>query len=109
MPTLTRTAPSGAKANKKENSASQTRAASQSSTLSDNRPGALAQMKVMEAMSEGPRAQKTAQLQALMPDNSPLQKATDEEEVQMKAKPVQKAAGRGRSTNESSSRSKKGK
>jgi hypothetical protein len=44
MPTLTRTAPSGAKANKKENSASQTRAASQSSTLSDNRPGALAQM-----------------------------------------------------------------
>jgi len=92
MPTLTRTAPSGAKANKKENSASQTRAASQSSTLSDNRPGALAQMKVMEAMSEGPRAQKTAQLQALMPDNSPLQKATDEEEVQMKAKPVQKAA-----------------
>jgi hypothetical protein len=90
MPTLTRTAPSGAKANKKENSASQTRAASQSSTLSDNRPGALAQMKVMEAMSEGPRAQKTAQLQALMPDNSPLQKAADEEEVQMKAAPVQK-------------------
>ncbi|MBT5506637.1 MAG: DUF4157 domain-containing protein [Flammeovirgaceae bacterium] len=47
-------------------------------------------MKVMEAMSEGPRAQKTAQLQALMPDNSPLQKAADEEEVQMKAAPVQK-------------------
>ena len=90
MPTLTRTAPSGAKANKKENSASQTRAASQSSTLSDNRPGALAQMKVMEAMSEGPRAQKTAQLQALMPDNSPVQKAADEEEVQMKVAPVQK-------------------
>ena len=27
-----------------------------------------------------------------MPDNSPVQKAADEEEVQMKAKPVQKAA-----------------
>jgi hypothetical protein len=92
MPTLTRTAPSGAKANKKENSASKTRAASQSSTLSDHRPGTLAQMKVVEAMSEGPRAQKTAQLQALMPDNSPVQKAADEEEVQMKAAPVQKAA-----------------
>ena len=95
--------------NKKENSASQTRAASQSSTLSDNRPGALAQMKVMEAMSEGPRAQKTAQLQALMPDNSPLQKATDEEEVQMKAKPVQKAADEEEVQMKASSRSKKGK
>ena len=92
MPTLTHTALSATKANKKENSASKTRAASQSSTLSDNRPGTLAQMKVVEAMSEGPRAQKTAQLQALMPDNSPVQKATDEEEVQMKAKPIQKAA-----------------
>ena len=92
MPTLTHTALSATKANKKENNASQTRAASQLSTLSDNRPGTLAQMKVVEAMSEGPRAQKTAQLQALMPDNSPVQKATDEEEVQMKAKPIQKAA-----------------
>ena len=92
MPTLTHTALSATKANKKENSASKTRAASQSSTLSDHRPGTLAQMKVVEAMSEGPRAQKTAQLQALMPDNSPVQKATDEEEVQMKAKPIQKAA-----------------
>ena len=92
MPTLTHTALSATKANKKENSASKTRAASQSSTLSDNRPGTLAQMKVVEAMSEGPRAQKTAQLQALMPDNSPVPKATDEEEVQMKAKPIQKAA-----------------
>jgi len=92
MPTLRRTAPSGAKANKKENSSSQTRAASQSSTLSDHRPGTLAQMKVVEAMSEGPRAQKTAQLQALMPNNPPVQKAADEEEVQMKAKPVQKVA-----------------
>jgi len=92
MPTLTHTALSATKANKKENNASQTRAASQLSTLSDNRPGTLAQMKVVEAMSEGPRAQKTAQLQALMPGNSPVQKATDEEEVQMKAKPIQKAA-----------------
>ena len=91
MPTLTHTALSATKANKKENNASQTRAASQLSTLSDNRPGTLAQMKVVEAMSEGPRAQKTAQLQALMPGNSPVQKATDEEEVQMKAKPIQKA------------------
>lgn len=92
MPTSTRTAPSAAKANNKENNASQTRAASQSSTLSDHRPGTLAQMKVVEAMSEGPRAQKTAQLQSLMSDNSPVQKAADEEEVQMRAKPVQKAA-----------------
>ena len=74
-----------------------------------NRPGALAQMKVVEAMSEGPRAQKTAQLQALMPNNPPVQKAADEEEVQMKAKPVQKAGRRGRSANESRTRPKKGK
>jgi len=90
MPTLTRTAPSATNTNKKENNASQTRAASQSSALSDNRPGTLAQMKVVEAMSEGPRAQKTAQLQALMPNNSPVQLAADEEEVQMKAAPIQK-------------------
>ena len=60
-------------------------------TLSDNRPGTLAQMKVVEAMSQRGLAQKTAQLQALMPDNSPLQKATD----------------RGRSANESQTQSKK--
>ena len=94
MPTLTNNVPSAARANKKENSASQTRAKSQLSTLSDNRQGTLAQMKIVEAMSEGLRAQKTAQLQALMPVNSPVQKVTEEEEeeVQMKAKPIQKAA-----------------
>ena len=92
MPTLTRTAPSAAKANKKENKASPTRAASQSSTLSDNRARTLVQMKVVEAMSQGPQSQKIAQLQAIMPGNSPVQKAADEEEVQMKAAPVQKAA-----------------
>ena len=91
MPTLTHSALSATKANKKENNASQTRAASQLSTLSDNRPGTLAQMKVVEAMSEGPRAQKTAQLQVLMPSNTPVQKAAEEEEVQMKAAPIQKA------------------
>ena len=74
MPTLTRTAPSAAKANKKENKASPTRAASQSSTLSDNRARTLVQMKVVEAMSQGPQSQKIAQLQAIMPGNSPVQK-----------------------------------
>tara|TARA_B110000503_G_scaffold142188_1_gene238195 strand:+ start:842 stop:2374 length:1533 start_codon:yes stop_codon:yes gene_type:complete len=91
MHILSRTVPSAAKANKKESSASATRAESQSASLSDNRPGTLAQMKVAEAMSQGSLAQKTTQLQAVIAGNAPVQKAEEEEEVQMKAAPVQKA------------------
>ena len=90
MPSLTRTNLSAAKANRKEDKVSPTRADSQSATLSDNRPGTLAQMKLLEAMSEGPQAQKTAQLQAVMHGNTPIQKTAEEEEVQMKATPLQK-------------------
>ena len=91
MPILSRTVPSNAKVNKKESSASATRAESQSASLSDNRPGTLAQMKVVEAMSQSSLAQKTTQLQAVIAGNAPVQKAEEEEEVQMKAAPVQKA------------------
>ena len=90
MPILSRTVSSNAKVNKKESSASATRAESQSASLSDNRPGTLAQMKVVEAMSQSSLAQKTTQLQAVIAGNAPVQKAK-EEEVQMKTAPVQKA------------------
>jgi len=92
MPESTRSSKPVEKKINDQNNSGQSSADAQSETIQDNRPGTLAQMKVVEAMSEGPRAQKTAQLQALMPDNSPIQKATDEEEVQMKAAPIQKAA-----------------
>ena len=90
MPILSRTVSSNAKVNKKESSASATRAESQSASLSDNRPRTLAQMKVVEAMSQSSLAQKTTQLQAVIAGNAPVQKA-EEEEVQMKTAPVQKA------------------
>ncbi len=75
MPTLTRTAPSGAKANKKENSASQTRAASQSSTLSDNRPENLGPNESSGGHERGASSSKNGPITGPDADNSPVQKA----------------------------------
>ena len=69
MSIVKRNAPSAAKRNKKEKTSYQTRAASQSSTILDNRQGTLAQMKVSEAMSQGPQFEKITQLQAVMNRN----------------------------------------
>ena len=106
MSIVKRNAPSATKRNTKEKASSPTRAASQSSTILDNRQGTLAQMKVSEAMRQGPQVEKITQLQAVMNRKvntqkeikkedvqmkaAPIQKKEDEEEVQMKAAPIQK-------------------
>jgi len=90
MPESTRSSKPVEKKINAQNNSGQSSTDAQSETIQDNRSGTLAQMKVVEAMSEGPRPQKTAQLQAMMHGNSAVQKATDEEEVQKKAAPIQK-------------------
>ena len=66
MPTLRRTAPSGSQGQQERKTVLLKQEQHRSHLpFQINRPGTLAQMKVVEAMSEGPRAQKTAQLQAL--------------------------------------------
>ena len=90
MSNVKRNVPSAAKRNKKEKTSSPTRAASQSSTILDNRQGTLAQMKVSEAMSQGPQVEKITQLQAVMNRNVIVQKEIKKEEIQMKATPIQK-------------------
>ena len=81
------------KTSKSENSTSKEASAeNQSSTILDNRPGTLAQMKLGESMNQGLRSQKSAQLQAIIGSQAPVQRVADEEDLQMKAKPVQKVA-----------------
>ncbi len=41
-------------------------------------------------MNQSFRSQKPAQLQAIIGGQAPVQRAVDEEELQMKAKPIQK-------------------
>jgi hypothetical protein len=90
MATLTQSAKSTSKSNQDKNNSGQSAADTQSSTLVDNRPATLAQMKIADGMGNGPRANKIAQLQSMMAGNATMQKAQDEEEVQMKAAPIQK-------------------
>ena len=90
MATLTQSAKSTSKSNQDKNNSGQSAADTQSSTLVDNRPATLAQMKIADGMGNGPRANKIAQLQSMMAGNATMQKAQDEEEVQMKAGPIQK-------------------
>jgi hypothetical protein len=79
------------KTSKSEDSTSKDALAeNQTSTILDNRPGTFAQMKLGESMNQSFRSQKTAQLQAIIGRQAPVQKAADEEELQMKAKPIQK-------------------
>ena len=81
------------KTSKSENSTSKEASAEkQSSTILDKRPGTLAQMKLGESMNQSLKSQKSAQLQAIIGGQAPIQKAAEEEELQMKAKPVQRAA-----------------
>ena len=90
MATLTQSAKSTSKSNQDKNNSGQSAADTQSSTLVDNRPATLAQMKIADGMGNGPRANKIAQLQSMMAGNATMQKAQDEEEEQMKAAPIQK-------------------
>ena len=79
------------KTSKSEDSTSKEASAeNQSSTILDNRPGTFAQMKLGESMNQNFRSQKTTQLQAIIGGQAPIQRAADEEELQMKAKPIQK-------------------
>jgi hypothetical protein len=65
----------------------------QLSTITDNRSTTIAQRKLSDGLSTSPRAQQVAQRQGfIITSKAPVQRAADEEEVQMKAKPVQKAA-----------------
>ena len=65
-------------------------AENQTPTILDNRPGTFAQMKLGEPMNQSFRSQKTAQLKAIIGGQAPVQRAVDEEDLQKKAKPVQK-------------------
>ena len=76
--------------NQNQNKSDQSTADAQSATLTDNRPSALAQMKIADGIGNGPGAKKIAQLQTMMAGNATIQRAADEEEVQMKATPIQK-------------------
>ena len=65
-------------------------AENQTPTILDNRPGTFAQMKLGEPMNQSFRSQKTAQLKAIIGGQAPVQRASDEEELQMKAAPLQR-------------------
>ena len=58
--------------------------------MMDQRASTVAQNKSIKGISNSPQTQKTAQLQVIMNGSTPIQKAAEEEEVQMKAAPVQK-------------------
>ena len=79
------------KTSKNEDSTSKDALAeNQTPTILDNRPGTFAQMKLGEPINQSFRSQKTAQLQTIIGGQAPVQRAVDEEDLQMKAKPVQK-------------------
>jgi hypothetical protein len=65
----------------------------QLSTITDNRSTTIAQRKLSDALFTSPRAQQVAQRQGfIITSKAPVQRAADEEEVQMKAAPIQRAA-----------------
>jgi hypothetical protein len=80
------------KKTKDQNNSGQSIADAQSETIQDNRPAALAQMKIARGMGDSPNSKETTRLQAMMASRTPVQRAADEEEVQMKAAPIQKVA-----------------
>jgi|GEM_PF-5837449 len=90
MAGLIQTTKSNSKTNQDQNNSGQSSADGQSETIQDNRPVALAQMKIARGMGDSPNSKKTSQLQAMMNSSTPVQRVTDEEEVQMKATPIQK-------------------
>ena len=80
---------STSKSNQDKKNSGQNAKYTQSSTLIDNRPATLAQMKIVNGMDNGPRANKIAQLQSKMAADAAVQKKKDDEEVQMKTTPTQ--------------------
>ena len=81
----------GNKTSKSEDSTSKDALAeNQTPTILDNRLGTFVQKKLGEPMNQNFRSQKTAQLQTIIGGQAPVQRAVDEEDLQTKAKPVQK-------------------
>ncbi len=80
---------STSKSNQDENNSGQSVKNAQSNSLIDNRPATLAQMKIVNGMDNGPKANKIAQLQSKMAGYAAVQKKKDDEEVQMKTTPTQ--------------------
>ena len=74
MPALAKTSKSNQNQNQNQNNSGQSAADTQSSTLVDNRPATLAQMKLADGIGNGPGAKKTAQLQDVIGRSAPVQK-----------------------------------
>jgi hypothetical protein len=74
MPALAKTSKSNQNQNQNQNNSGQSAADTQSSTLVDNRPATLAQMKLADGIGNGPGAKKTAQLQDVIGKSAPVQK-----------------------------------